>query len=301
MLRVLQALAVLLLLLAAKPADAQRGSAERASAAEWRGRVSRSDAVAALQRQPSLVDEAISMLRPSDSREPSVYFVGFAGYAPADVFLREAAGARDVADRHLGTHGRSLLLANHRDTLDDLPIASTGTLDAVLERLGRVMKVDKDFLVLFLTSHGLAGQIAVWFPGFSLSQVTPALLAQSLARSGIRNRVIVLSACYSGSFIPAMRNPDTMIIAAARADRSSFGCNPQRDWTFFGDAFFNRALRQTASLPAAFEAARTTVGRWERQQRLTPSEPQVFIGEAIRPKLDRLARQIEASSTIAGN
>jgi hypothetical protein len=37
-----------------------------------------------------------------------------------------------------------------------------------------------------------------------------------------------------------------------------------------------------ASLHDAFEAARKTVGGWEAEQRLTPSEPQVSVGKNMR-------------------
>src|SRR5262249_31011658 len=103
-------------------------------------------------------------------------------------------------------------------------------------------------------------------------------------------RVIVISACHSGSFAPALAGPSSLVIAAAHADRSSFGCEDRREWTYFGDAFFNRALRKERSFERAFERARQLIGRWEKNERLEPSLPQIAGGEALRPRLNEIAR-----------
>jgi hypothetical protein len=94
-----------------------------------------------------------------------------------------------------------------------------------------------------------------------------------------------VSACHSGSFIPALAGPTTLVIAAARADRSSFGCEDRRRWTYFGDAYFNRALRAETSFTRAFARARQLISLWETAERLTPSLPQIAGGEAL-PTID---------------
>ena len=72
----------------------------------------------------------------------------------------------------------------------------------------------------------------------------------------MRHKVVVISACYSGIFIPRLANPDILVITAADADHPSFGCQDKAKWTYFGDAFFNVALRQVNSLKDAFVFAR---------------------------------------------
>ena len=54
---------------------------------------------------------------------------------------------------------------------------------------------------------------------------------------------MLLNACYSGTFVPFLASPDTAIVTAAAADRTSFGCEAQNDWTFFGDALVGNVLR----------------------------------------------------------
>ena len=92
---------------------------------------------------------------------------------------------------------------------------------------------------------------------------------------------MIISACYSGIFIPRLANADTLVITAADADHASFGCEDKAAWTYFGDAFFNIALRQTKSLKDAFLLARTLVANRERRQGFDPSHPQMAGGANV--------------------
>ena len=89
-----------------------------------------------------------------------------------------------------------------------------------------------------------------------------------LNASGARYRVIIISACYSGVFARALADPRTLVITAAAPDRPSFGCEDGATWTYFGDAFFNQALRGSRTLDEAFCRAREIVTKRERKRRL---------------------------------
>ena len=65
-----------------------------------------------------------------------------------------------------------------------------------------------------------------------------------LEASGARYRIVIILACYSGVFSPVLASPSTLVITGAAADRSSFGCEDGATWTYFGDAFYNQALRR---------------------------------------------------------
>ena len=151
------------------------------------------------------------------------------------------------------------------------------------------------------SSHGIENLFAVEFPSFPLNHLTPPRLAGMLERSGIRNRIVIISACHSGSFIPALRHPTTMVMTAARSDRASFGCSNESDWTYFGNALFNHGLRATTSLPKAFASAKVLIGEWEAKEKFRPSEPQIFIGDQMTPILERLARLPAAGPAGAGS
>jgi Peptidase C13 family len=91
----------------------------------------------------------------------------------------------------------------------------------------------------------------------------------------VRNKVVVISACYSGVFIPHLANVDTLVITAADANHASFGCEDKAKWTYFGDAFFNVALRRATSLKEAFVLARSLVEKRELRDGFEPSRPQI--------------------------
>ena len=243
------------------------------------------------RRQPLLLERAFAALEDTlGDQPPRLFFVGFAGYGWEAVFKREALAVRALFDERFGTRGRSMVLVNHRSTVDDIALASPANLDRTLQHIGGLMNEDADTLFLFLTSHGQKNLFAVEMPGFAFDALTPAGLKAMLDRARIKSSVVVISACHSGSFIPKLADPTTLVIAAAHADRSSFGCEDRREWTYFGDAFFNRALRQERSFERAFQLARRTIRRWEAREQLTRSLPQIAGGEALRPRLEELAR-----------
>jgi hypothetical protein len=233
--------------------------------------------------QAAIIDRALSELQPSSPSDSSahIYFVGFAGYGPEAVFKREVVAVRKLFNERFGTRDRSVALVNHVTTVDELPLASAHNLERVLQHVGKIMDPARDTLFLFLTSHGERALLAVVMPGLRLEHLTPAMLKGMLDRSGIKQRIVVVSACHSGSFIPTLANANTLVIAAARADRTSFGCADKRQWTYFGDAYFNRALRQETSFRKAFDRARRLIARWEIKGRLVPSLPQIMGGEAL--------------------
>ena len=236
---------------------------------------------AELPDQTSLVQRALADLQPSTQGTRSLYFVGFAGYGFEAVFKREVLAVRKLFDERFGTAGRSVILINHPSTVGDTPLATRDNLEQVLQGMDRIMDRKDDTLFLFLTSHGERSLLAVDMPHVGLEHLTPQMLKAMLGRTGIRNRVIVVSACYSGSFIPALADARTLVIAAARSDRTSFGCNDKREWTYFGEAYFNQALRHEKSFKRAFEHATKLISGWETKEKLTPSLPQMKGGEAL--------------------
>ena len=249
----------------------------------------RLDVEAILHRQPELLRKRLAELQTPPTDRPELYFIGMAPFSMQDVFKREVASVKGLFDVRFNTAGRSLVLQNHRETVSDTPLATMSNLDDALAHIGGLMRRDKDVLVLFVTSHGSPGLLSVAFPRFPLNEMTPERLAGALDRSGIQNRVLVISACHSGSFIPALQTDTTLIITAASADRTSFGCSNENEWTYFGDAYFNHALKQETSFIDAFTVAKDLISAWEKRDGLTPSEPQIFIGAEIKAKLDLVA------------
>ncbi len=245
--------------------------------------------------QQKLLDATLAQLAPERPGVEDLYFVGVAPYSAQDVFVRELRTVRTMFDERFGTAGRSVALMNGSDTLAEVPIATATNLRAVLEHLGKLMNPDEDVLFLFITTHGDARHsLAFDLPPLNLAQLTPTALARMLNDSGLKWKVLVVSACYSGGFVEPLRDANTAIVTAADATSSSFGCAHGNDFTYFGRAFFNDALARTFSLTEAFEVARRTVAERERAEHLAPSSPQLWIGASMREKLRSLERGLQA-------
>ena len=90
--------------------------------------------------------------------------------------------------------------------------------------------------------------------------------------------MVVISACFSGVFIPALAGPDRLILTAARRDRSSFGCGEADTYPFFDGCILD-ALARAGDFLAAGGEARACVARREREEHMSPpSQPQVYVG-----------------------
>ncbi len=245
--------------------------------------------------QHGLLDAHLAELQPQRAGIADLYFVGFAPDGTEDVFGRELRTVSRLMRERFDAAGRSLLLSNDPATLGELPIASATNLGTALERVGEIMNTDEDLLFLYISTHGSEdGELAVELPPLELAQIRPAALARMLHDSGIKWKVLVISACYSGSFIEPLKDDNTLIITATDAHNQSFGCGNGQNLTWFGQAYFDDALRRTRSFTEAFGFARQEVAQRERAQKFTPSKPQMYVGAAIKDKLAGLEARLKA-------
>jgi hypothetical protein len=124
------------------------------------------------------------------------------------------------------------------------------------------------------------------------------MIKRMLDEAGIKWRVIAISACYSGGFIEPLKDDNTLIVTAADSDHSSFGCSNDSDFTYFGKAYFDHALRGTWSFVEAFEQARREIEGREKAEALTPSNPQMYAGKQIQRKLESLRNRLRLSNGV---
>jgi hypothetical protein len=231
--------------------------------------------------QPGLVDRAVDNLSSRLPGRSNVYAMGVAADGTQQLFAREARLALKVAKAHFGGNYRGgVLLSNGLADVLHSPFATQVNMAAAAHGVGDRIDPAHDVAFIYMASHGSRdAELLTNLPIYdALTPLSAASVADTLARSGIKRRVIVISACYSGSWIPALINDDTIVITAARKDRRSFGCDDGRQVTSFGDAFLDGPLARRGSLREAFEVARKTVARWEAKDQLTPSEPQAYVG-----------------------
>ena len=246
---------------------------------------------ALLYEQPARIAAVVARVTPSEPGKPRAYFVGFAGDADPEVFSRETQFARQAFAGRFGSADRSVLLINDAGDRDSWPLASLSGLSQTLKLLAARMDPAQDVLVLFLTSHGSEDGLEVRNGTLPLAQIEPADLRQALDESGIRWRVVVVSACYAGVFIDALKDDATAVVTAADAAHSSFGCQEDRELTWFGEAFLKDALPASDSLEEAFARAARLIAQREDSEHQVHSNPQLFVGTLMRRKL----KELEAS------
>jgi hypothetical protein len=206
---------------------------------------------------------------------PKVTVLAFGLFGAQSVFESEAKGAADIVAHQLDA-STVVVRANTKKRGD----VTIGSIEDALQSAAKRMDRENDLLFLILTSHGSQAGVAVQ-AGRREETLSPAVLAGMLRRTGVQHRIVVISACYSGVFVGPLTGADTLVITAADSDHSSFGCQDKVKWTYFGDAFFNRALRHTTDLRSAFATARKLISAHEKHDGLVPSNPQIAGGKNI--------------------
>jgi hypothetical protein len=252
-----------------------------------------------LAEQQQLLDDALSNLDDERPEVTDLYFVGFAGDAREDVFRKDVLAAQRVMDERWGTDGRSVVLINNPRTLLETPFATVTNLRETLNEIGAAINAEQDVVMVYLASHGSRRHVLeVALPPLELAPLTATALKGLLDDAGIKWRIVVVSACYSGNFTEALKDDNTLVLTASEINRASFGCGHRSDATFFGDALFQHGLAQADSLVAAFEAARARVAEREKAGAFAPpSNPQIFVGPAMAEKLKELDRGNAARRT----
>lgn len=242
-----------------------------------------------LLQQGRLLQQALDAL-PASTPAVELYSLTLAGDGKQSVFLREADYVSKLLRERFGARG-NVTLSNHRDHLADRPLATreslTRAVQALAERSG-----PEDLVFLYLTSHGSRDhELHIDQPRLQLADLPATELAALLQPLRDRYKVVVISACYSGGFIPPLKDDRTLVMTAARADRVSFGCSEENDFTYFGRALFAEALNETDDLARAFELAKERVAEREQADDFEPSEPQLWAPRPVLEHWKKLRRQ----------
>ncbi|GLH81974.1 hypothetical protein SSBR45G_68830 [Bradyrhizobium sp. SSBR45G] len=247
--------------------------------------------------QPLLMEAEAGKLLPERKGAVDVYTVGIAGWADENVFVKELDGGLAALDRAIGLDRGTIRLVNHAATTETTPIANRSNFAAAVHAIAKVMNKDEDVLLIFITSHGDATGVGLHLAGAVYTHLSPDHIATVLDREGIKNRMIIVSACYSGVFVKRLASSDSVVLTAADENNPSFGCSNEREWTYFGDALFNQNLTAGVSLEDAFDKARVRITEWEKRDGLSPSNPQGHFGTELAAKLH--GRQIAKFSALS--
>lgn len=242
-----------------------------------------------LLKQGQLLEDALKAVPPS-TPAIELYSLVLAGDGKQSVFLREADYVSEMLASRFGSHGQ-ITLVNHRDHLLDRPMATRENLHRAAKTLAE-RTGPEDLVFIYLTSHGTAEhELVLDQPRLQLADMPADELAAALAPLKNRNKIIVISACYSGGFIPALKDEKTLIMTASHADKVSFGCSEEADFTYFGNALFAQALNETDDLQHAFTLAKESVAQREQADGFEASEPQIWAPKGVLNHWQRLRQQ----------
>lgn len=242
-------------------------------------------AEALLYDQPARIVASVEHMAARQPGQPNVFFVGFAGDGEQGVFRREALYAEQVFADHFGSGDHSVELINDDEDRDSYPLASVSALEQTLKLVASRMDPEEDVLVLLLSSHGSQEGLEVVNGSLPLEPLAPDDLRQALDDSGIKWRIVIVSACYAGVFLDPLKSDDTLVVTAADATHSSFGCEDARDLTWFGEAFLKDSVPATPTLEGAFRKTAELIQRRESAAHEVHSNPQIWIGPGIRQRL----------------
>jgi hypothetical protein len=255
------------------------------------------------ETQQAVWADAVQKLQPQRPGVRDVYGIVFAPYGSEEVFRRESTLAATVLRERFDADGRVLQLLNHMETTDTLPWATPLNLQRALEAVAQKMDRDEDVLVLYMTSHGASNfKLSSHFWPLDVPDLTPQQLRAALDQAGIRNRVLMVSACYSGGWIEPLADESTLVMTAADATHTSYGCGRRSELTFFGRALWDEELKKTHSFEAAFAAAVPVIRKREEDAKKPDgfSNPQIRMGAAIRPVLSELAARLDSPAPADG-
>jgi len=243
----------------------------------------------ALLRQDAMVAQALDGLEPQRPGVRDLYFIGVAGWGDQDVFRLEVRAVRSLFETAFDAKDRAVSLVNHRATMKQAPLATHETIEATIMGVAAKMDPEEDVLVVFTTSHGAEWEgFGLVLNGNDFGSIRTAQLARILGATRLKNRVVIVSSCFSGQFVPALAEEHTLLITSSASDRSSFGCTTQAKWTWFGEAFFHDALPRHRNFVRAFDEAKKKIAAREKAEKFTPSVPQIRVGSRIRRVLDEL-------------
>ena len=258
---------------------------------------------ALIYEQPKILGQQLGKIHAATRPQGQLFLVAVAGYASQDVFMNEVRFVEQLFQQRFAIAEHSISLINNKTTVIDTSIASVTALRAALMKIGEVMRPERDVLFLYLTSHGAkTHKFVLDFENIRFQQLNPLVLKKMLDDAGIKHRVIVVSTCYSGGYIAPLKDENSLIITSSAADKTSFGCSNDADYTFFGKAFFVDALREDRSFVDAFALAKPAISEREKKEDYEASNPQIFVGEKIQAVLDRVRKApmgaSSASSTV---
>ncbi|WP_145979414.1 C13 family peptidase [Ramlibacter tataouinensis] len=234
------------------------------------------------QRSDALLETQIreAGARLAPGQPPRVIFAGFAMHSESNAFRGDVLLAEKVM-RGIDPQAVVFKLSNPAFGQEaDLPFATRENVAAVLQAIGAQAR-PQDKVVVLLTTHGHVNLLEVYAANTRLGVVGPAELREWLAPLRGQPTLLMVSACYSGSFLPTLRGPSRIVLTAAADDRPSFGCQFHSRNTFFIEELLGQPGLAAQSLSDWVPQAYRAIEQRELALKLAPSQPQAFFGADV--------------------
>jgi hypothetical protein len=247
------------------------------------------------EHQSTLLQNQLSALAPQRADTRDLYSIVFAPYASENVFINESKMVSSVLTERFDAKDRLVQLVNHVSTTATVAWATPLNLQRSIDAIAQKMDKEKDVFLLYMTSHGANDfKLAASHWPLEIDPLTPASLVKMLNNAGIRHRVLIISACYSGGWIPPLANDYSLVMTAADATHTSYGCGRKSDLTYFGRAFFGEQLRNTFSFEEAFNKAVPVIEKREKDAGKADgfSNPQISVGAQVNLALNELSQRL---------
>ncbi len=212
---------------------------------------------------------------------PRLIFAGFAMHSQSTAFRNDVLAVERLV-LAIDPHAVVFKLNNPAQGQPaDWPQATARNIALVMKKVSALARAE-DKVVVLMSTHGNVDILSINIDNQYREPIRPVWLNQALTDLRGKPALVLLSACYSGSFVAPLSAPDRVILTAAAKDRASFGCDVQSSNTYFIDALVNQPAPLERSIVQIMERARTEVDERERRNRLSPpSRPQMFIGQAV--------------------
>ena len=238
-------------------------------------------AAAALPGLSTQLDRAESALATGDPSKRTLVFVAAALHSQSAAFQGDAL-AIENRFAGFGMPMQSIVLSNPPKGQATLfPAATQQNLSEVFTRVGAWSDKYPLTVVVLISSHGHVDQLAIDIAGQAYPPIRSSVLDNWLRRiNPAAPTAVLLSACHSGSFVPALGNGSRVLLTASAADRSSFGCSPKSTNTWFIESLLEQGLLTELSWREAFRRTAKRVEAREKEWKFIPSMPQASIPAA---------------------
>lgn len=231
------------------------------------------------QQQDAQAVQAVQAITQATGRR--VWFAGFAMNSTSTAFQNDM----ELVSRRLSELDGPVM--KYEDSNGEqrgelrFPFATPETLAEAVQQISSHAGPD-DIVVVFISTHGNRKILSVNIAHHELAPMTATQLSAALSPLGNRPTVVILAACFSGSFLPELQGDRRIVITSASGERASFGCQAKSRNTFFTEELFANAFDSSKSLSQIMADAKVRVAQREHALKFPNSQPQMSVGLKLR-------------------